>query len=216
MDRTSRRVKPLLRGVSHQVAAFAAAPAALALVASARSHTAAVGAAVYAASVVLLFAVSASYHRPLWSPAAYAIMGRLDHSAIFVLIAGTYTPLCLLLGGTIGRALLAVVWTGAALGILFSVAWPRAPKPLLAALCVLLGWIVVPLLPALRAAIGAHGLALLVAGGLLYTVGAAIYALRRPDPFPSVFGFHEIFHVLVVAAAVCHFVVVAGAVRAMS
>jgi hemolysin III len=210
------RVKPLLRGVSHQIAAFAAAPAALALVASARSRTAAAAAIVYAASVFTLFAVSAFYHRPFWSAAARAIIGRLDHSAIFLLIAGTYTPLCLLLGRGAGRVLLAAVWTGAAAGILFVVGWAHAPKPLKAAIYVLLGWCVVPALPALLAAIGPGSLALLVGGGLMYTAGATIYALRRPDPFPTVFGFHEIFHVLVVAAAVCHFVVVSRAIQALN
>jgi hemolysin III len=212
---TAVRMKPLLRGVSHQVAAFAAAPAALALVASARSRTAATAAAVYAASVVTLFAVSAFYHRPFWSAAARAIIGRLDHSAIFVLIAGTYTPLCLLLPGA-GRVLLALVWAGAAAGIVFVVGWAGAPKRLKAAVYVLLGWCVVPALPALLAAIGPGSLALLLAGGLMYTVGATIYALRRPDPFPTVFGFHEVFHVLVVAAAACHFVVVSRAIQALN
>jgi hemolysin III len=211
-----RRTKPLLRGVSHEVAAFVAAPASLALVAEAKSGAAEAGAIVYGACLFTLFAVSAAFHRPFWSPAARAVMARLDHSAIFLLIAGTYTPFCLLLGRGAGHALLASVWVGAGLGIVFAVTWVRAPKPLLAAVCVLLGWIIVPVVPALRASIGDRALSLLVVGGLLYTIGAVVYALRKPDPFPTVFGFHEIFHVLVIAAAACHFVVVEGAIRALS
>ncbi len=210
------RVKPLLRGVSHQIAACAALPAALALIARAKSSAAEAGAIVYGASVFTLFAVSALYHRPFWPPRAREVIGRLDHSAIFLLIAGTYTPLCLLLGPGAGHALLATAWTGAGLGILFVVVWPHAPKPLKAALYVLLGWLVVPFVPALLSAIGLGPLLLLLGGGLAYTVGAVVYALRRPDPFPTVFGFHEIFHVLVVAAATCHFMVVAAVIRAMS
>jgi hemolysin III len=141
-------------------------------------------------------------------------MRRLDHAAIFLLIAGTYTPFCLLLPGG-GRALLAFVWAGALAGMAFSVVWPLAPKWLMAALSVALGWAVVPVLPALRTAIGTGGLALLLAGGLAYTAGAVVYATRRPDPFPRVFGYHEVFHALVVVAAVCHYVAVEGVVGAL-
>ena len=209
------RTKPLLRGISHEIAAFAAAPASLALVASAKSSCARVGAATYGASLFTLFLVSALFHRPTWSPRARLLVGRLDNSAIFLLIAGTYTPVCLLLGGAMGRALLAIVWTGAALGIVLTVTWPLAPKPLMAAIYVLLGWVFVPAAVGLRAAMGDQALLLLVTGGLTYTAGAIVYALRRPDPLPRVFGYHEIFHVLVVAGAVCHFVVIRGAVRAL-
>jgi hemolysin III len=209
------RKKPLLRGVSHQIAAFAAAPASLALIVSARSSSAQAGAATYGTSLFTLFVVSALFHRPTWSPRARRLVGRLDGSAIFLLIAGTATPVCLLLGGAAGRALLTVVWAGALLGIALTVAWPGAPKALMAALYVLLGWAVMPAAAALRAALGSRSLSLLVAGGLAYTVGAAVYAARRPDPFPRVFGYHEVFHLLVIVGAVCHFVVVAGAVRAL-
>jgi hemolysin III len=142
-------------------------------------------------------------------------MRRLDHSAIFLLIAGTYTPICLLLPARSGHPLLAIVWGGAAAGVLQSVLWVRAPKPLVAGVYVLLGWAVVPVLPALRAALGGTSLALLAAGGAAYTLGAVVYALRRPDPFPRVFGYHEVFHALVILAAVCHFAVAAAAVRAL-
>ena len=144
-----------------------------------------------------------------------AVIARVDHSAIFLLIAGTYTPFGLLLGPGRGHALLAVVWTGAGVGILIATTWTRAPKPLMAAVYVLLGWIIIPVVPALRASIGNHALLLLLVGGLVYTAGALVYALRRPDPFPTVFGFHEIFHVLVIAAATCHFVVVEAVIHAL-
>ena len=142
------------------------------------------------------------------------MLWRVDHSAIFVLIAGTFTPLCLLLGDA-GRSLLVAVWVGAAAGVLLSCCWVRAPRPLMAALYVLLGWFAFPALPALGVAMGSGALTLLLVGGLLYSGGAVIYALRRPDPFPTVFGFHEIFHLLVIAAAACHFAVVSAAIRAL-
>ncbi len=209
------RTKPLLRGVSHQIAAYLAAPAGAALVVSANGASARAAALTYSLSLFGLFAVSASYHRPTWSDRARRILWRLDHSAIFALIAGTYTPFCLLLEpGTRGPTL-AVVWAGAGIGTALSVLWVRAPKRLMAALYVLFGWIAVPVLPALGARLGAGALALLFGGGLLYTAGAVIYAYRRPDPYPAVFGFHEIFHLLVVAAALCHFVVVGAAIRVL-
>ncbi len=204
--------KPLLRGVSHEIAAGVALAGWIALALIAHSARARAAANVYGASLFALFAVSALYHRPTWAPRARLAMRRVDHAAIFLLIAGTYTPFCLLLGGTAGRALLAVVWAGAVLGIAQSIAWPRAPKPLVATVYVLLGWIVLPVLPALRAALGPIALALLAAGGIVYSLGAAVYAVGRPDPFPRVFGYHEVFHAMVIAAAALHFAVVARAV----
>jgi hemolysin III len=208
--------KPLLRGVSHEIASGLALAGWVVLAVTAASAAARTAAMIYGASLFALFAVSATYHRPTWSPRARLVMRRLDHSAIFLLIAGTYTPFCLLMGGRQGRVLLAVAWTGAALGVLQSVFWVKAPKPLIAVLYVVLGWVIVPVLPAMRASLGGVGLGLLAGGGLAYTVGAVVYATRRPDPFPRVFGYHEIFHALVVVAAVCHFAAVAsvlGAIR---
>lgn len=207
--------KPLLRGVSHEIAAFAALAAWIGLVVVAPSPRARAAAGVYGASLLALFAVSALYHRPTWAPRARLFWRRLDHSAIFLLIAGTYTPFCLLLGGSTGRALLAVIWIGAAAGVVQAVAWPAAPKPLIAVVYVLLGWVILPVLPTLRLHLGPVFLGLLAAGGIAYSLGAAVYALRRPDPFPRVFGYHEVFHALVVAAAVLHFVVAARAVLAL-
>ncbi len=207
--------KPLLRGVSHQIAAVVALFGWAALALAAGPGRARVAANVYGASLFTLFTVSASYHRPTWARRARLLMRRLDHSAIFLLIAGTYTPFCLLLPSGTGLPLLAVVWGVAIAGVLQSILWVEAPKPLVAAVYVLLGWVVVPVLPALRSALGGSAIALLLLGGAAYTTGALVYAARRPDPFPRVFGYHEIFHALVVAAAACHFAVVAGAVRAL-
>lgn len=208
--------KPLLRGVLHEVAAFVAAIAGGILVSRASGARARIGALVYVISLVTLLSVSAIYHRKNWSDKLRAIWRRLDHSAIFLLIAGTYTPLSFLLGSRLGWIFLGIVWAGALLGIVMSVAWVKAPKALVAVVCVLLGWAAVPLLPALKAALGTGAVVLLAAGGVAYSLGAAVYALRRPDPFPNVFGYHEIFHALVIAAAACHFAVVAQAVSALS
>jgi len=207
--------KPLLRGVSHEIAAAVALAGWVLLAVGARTDAARTAAHVYGASLVGLFAVSALYHRPRWGARARSFLKRLDHSAIFFLIAGTYTPFCLLLGGREGRMLLLVAWGGAALGVVQSVFWVRAPKPLVAAIYVGLGWVLLPVLPRMRAALGMGGLALLAAGGVLYTIGAVVYASRRPDPSPRVFGYHEVFHALVVAAAVCHYAAVAHVLQAI-
>jgi len=209
------RVKPLLRGVSHQVAAIAAFPLVVALVARAGSGPARLAALVYGASVLALFASSALYHRPTWPPRARDLLGRVDHAAIFLLIAGSYTPLCLLLGPGAGHRLLALVWALAALGVVLAIAWDGAPKPLRAALYVGFGYLFLPTVPALWAALGDGTLGLMLAGVALYTVGAVVFARRWPDPAPAWFGFHEIFHLLVVAAAGCHFAMVARVVRAL-
>jgi hemolysin III len=207
--------KPLLRGVFHEIAAPVAFAAAVLLASAAAPGTARTGAIVYGATLFGLFLTSALYHRPSWPPRARLLMRRLDHGAILLLIAGTYTPFCLLLGGLTGSALLWVIWTGAALGLVRAILWPRAPRPIVAAIYVLLGWVVVPVLPALLARLGPHALALLGAGGLVYTLGAVVYATQRPDPIPRVLGYHEVFHAMVVAAAALHFAVVAMAIGAL-
>lgn len=210
------RVKPRLRGVFHEFAAYLSLPAAAALVALARGSTAVAAAALYGGSLVLLFSASAIFHRPTWLPRKRDILGRVDQAAIFVLIAGTYTPFCLLLGRATGRNLLPLVWTAAAGGVALSLFWPHAPKRVMAAIYVFCGWFVAPLLPRLWAALPAVYFALLMCGGVLYTAGAVIYARRRPDPYPAVFGYHEIFHLLVIAAAACHFGVAAAIITALS
>ncbi|TMA34015.1 MAG: hemolysin III [Deltaproteobacteria bacterium] len=205
--------KPRLRGVSHELAFFAALGAGAVLVALA-PHRTAVAAAVYALSLAIMQGTSALYHRPNWSPGPRRWMRRADHAAIFLLIAGTYTPFTLLLPAH-RAAMLALAWGGAAAGILQSLFWVYAPRALMAALYIALGWAIVVFWPPLHAALGAGGLFFLVLGGVLYSIGAIIYTARHPDPSPAVFGYHEIFHVLVVAAAVCHFAVVVGVVRAL-
>jgi hemolysin III len=207
--------KPLLRGVSHQIAAAFALVGGIALVNAATGQRGAVAAVVYGVALTAQFAISAAYHRPRWGNQARLFMRRLDHAAIFLLIAGTYTPFCLLLPPETGRPLLALVWSGAGAGMVLSVLWPLAPKWLMAVLTVALGWAIVPTFPAMRAAIGWSGMALLGAGGVAYTVGAVVYATRFPDPSPRVFGYHEVFHALVIAAAICHYVAVAGTIGAI-
>lgn len=206
--------KPLLRGVSHEIAAAFALAGWVALVREAPGPRAAFASAVYGLALTAQFGVSALYHRPRWGTRARLLMRRLDHAAIFLLIAGTYTPVCLLLPGG-APTLLAGVWAGAVAGMVLSVVWPLAPKWLMAILAIALGWAVVPVLPALRAAIGPAGLGLLLAGGIAYTLGAIVYASRRPDPFPRVFGYHEVFHAFVIVAAACHYAAVAGVVGAL-
>jgi hemolysin III len=202
--------------VFHLLAALGAVPAVWWLHSRARTPVAEFGAAVYGASVVVLFTVSATYHRVWWTdPKIRSVVGRIDHSAIFVLIAGTYTPFCLLIGSSGGLALLGTVWAAAFLGMVIVVFFPTTPKPVRSAIYVLLGWMIVPFLPALHGALGTRPFLLVLVGGAFYTLGAVIYATRRPDPFPRVFGFHEIFHVLVVAAAGCQFLAVASAIQAI-
>ena len=200
------RVKPRLRGVSHEWGAYLAALAGVILVVQAPSASASWAAGIYSVSLVALLGISAIYHRPNWQPRARAIMRRLDHSAIFVLIAGTYTPICILvLGEGQGAVLLRLVWIGAGLGVAQSILWPTAPKPLVALLCVALGWGAVWAWTPLSSSLSAQVLLFIVIGGVLYTLGAIAYALRRPDPWPDVFGYHEIFHALVLGASILHF-----------
>jgi hemolysin III len=185
-------------------------PALAPLLLVSRTGRAVVAATVYGLSLVALFGVSALFHRVTWSTRARRWMGRLDHAAINLLIAGTFTPLGLLVPpGRRFPVYLAIVWGGAAAGILLHALWIDAPKWLSAALYVTLGWSGVVALPQVVAHIGWGPTALLALGGALYSAGAVVYALRRPDPLPGVFGYHEVFHALVIAAAVTHYAVVA-------
>jgi hemolysin III len=204
-------VKPRLRGVSHQYAFFVFLVLGVVLVIAAPDGRATLAAAIYAASVAGLLGTSAVYHRVNWSrPSARAWMRRLDHSMIFVLIAGTYTPFSLLvLDGTLATAILIVVWAGALGGIVLNLVWITAPRWLIASVYIALGWVAVAAMPQLADRLGAGGVALLMGGGLMYTLGAVIYATKRPNPSPAVFGYHEIFHALVIAAAAAHFATVA-------
>ena len=208
-------VKPTLRGVIHHWSAVAAFGAGLVLVAIAPTARAAVAAGVYALSVCTLLTVSAVYHRPMWQPRPRAFMRRLDHASIFVLIAGTYTPICRLgLPDAVGGRLLVLIWIAAALGVLQSIFWVHAPKPVTAALYLFVGWIVVPYFRVLGEALSSGQIALLLGGGIIYSLGAVVYAARRPNPVPGVFGYHEVFHAMTVLACGLHYGLVAGLVRA--
>jgi hemolysin III len=204
-------VKPRLRGVSHQWAFFAFLALGTMLVATAPSGRPTVAASVYAASVVGLFGTSALYHRVTWaSAAARRWMRRLDHSMIFVLIAGSYTPFALLvLHGTLATVILITVWAGAGAGVILKLAWIDAPKWLISLSYVLLGWVAVAAVPQLASSLGIAATTMVAAGGVLYTLGAVVYARTRPDPVPEVFGYHEVFHLLVILAAALQYAVVA-------
>jgi hemolysin III len=203
--------RPSLRGVVHQWSFFAALIAGAALVAWAPAGRATAACAVYATALAGMLGTSALYHRVTWPPRARAWVRRLDHSMIFVLIAGTYTPFALLvLDGTLSDIVLVGVWVGAAAGIVFTLVWVDAPKWLAAAAYVALGWFSIIAVPQIAERAGPAALALLALGGLAYTAGAVVYARRRPDPRPATFGYHEIFHVLVVIAAAAHFTAVAA------
>jgi hemolysin III len=204
-------LKPRWRGVTHQWAFFVSLVTGAALVLAAPNGKARVAAVVYAISVAALFGVSALYHRINWaSEAARRWMRRLDHSMIFLLIAGTYTPFALLaLEGRLATAILVAVWAGALGGIVFKLAWISAPKWLVSTMYVVLGWVAVAAMPQLVARLGAVATSLVAVGGVLYTAGAVIYASRRPDPVPGVFGYHEVFHALVITAAALQYAAVA-------
>jgi hemolysin III len=205
------RMKPRLRGVLHQWAFFVAIAAGAAIVVAAPAGRAKLATVVYALSVVGLFGVSAVYHRVNWvSATARRWMRRLDHSMIFFLIAGTYTPFALLvLDGTLATAILIAVWGGAAAGIVLNLAWADAPKWVTAIVYVTLGWVAIVAFPDMFSELGAGAVTLVAAGGVLYTTGAVVYALQRPDPAPAVFGYHEVFHLLVIAAAALQYAAVA-------
>ena len=202
---------PILRGVSHFWAFWCALAATIPLVALAPSGAARGAALVYGAGMCVLFAGSAAYHRFKCGPRLRRLLCRIDHSAIFVFIAASYTPVALLvLDGPTGWTLFAAAWAGALAGVTLSLVWIGAPRVLFAATYVALGWLALMAMPELISRLPVTPLILMGAGGLLYTVGAVVYALRRPDPWPDVFGFHEVFHALVIAAAALHFVAMAG------
>jgi hemolysin III len=214
MDLTVRApAKPRLRGVSHAYAFFVSLGCGVALILAASGGRARVAAVIYAFAVSALLGTSALYHTVTWRPRARRWMRRLDHSMIFVLIAGTYTPVALLaLKGTLATTILIVLWAGALGGVIFKLVWIDAPKWLLAGVYVALGLVTAAVMGELPAAIGWLGVAGLAAGGLLYVAGAVIYASGRPNPWPKVFGYHEVFHALVILAAGLHYAVIAFAV----
>ena len=198
-------VKPKLRGWIHLVAAPLSLAASIILTVLAPTGELKVACAIYLAASLILFGVSAAYHRFYWAPKWELMWKRLDHSNIFLLIAGTYTPLTVaLLHGTSRVVLLAIVWTGAVIGILINVFWINAPRWLATLIYVVLGWTAIWFLPQFWSAGGPAVVILVIAGGVLYTLGAVVYARKSPDPSPKWFGFHEIFHAFTVAAWACH------------
>jgi hemolysin III len=204
-------VKPRMRGVVHEYAFFVALVAGAMLIIAAPSPKARLATAIYVVGLAGLLGTSALYHRVTWrKPNVRRWLRRLDHSMIFLLIAGTYTPFALLvLSQPLSMVVLVLIWTGAAGGIVLSLLWPDAPRPVTAAVYLAVGWVAVIALPQLFDRLGGLGIAMIMLGGVLYTVGAVVYARQRPDPYPTVFGYHELFHVLVVAAAALHFAVIA-------
>ena len=204
-------VKPKLRGVSHEWAFFISLGFGAALIILAKTPKATLAVGIYAVSLSALLGTSALYHRVDWTrPNVRLWMRRLDHSMIFFLIAGTYTPFALLvLHGALASAILVVVWTGAIAGAVVEMIWIDHPKWVAALIYLALGWVAVAAFPELWTSMGVGGTLLVAAGGVLYTAGAVVYATQRPNPNPAIFGYHEVFHLLVIAAAVAHFSAIA-------
>ena len=202
--------KPRLRGVSHKWGFLASLAAGAALIARAPHGRATTAAAIYACAVSALLGTSTLYHRVDWLPAARRRVRRLDRSMIYVLIAASYTPFALLaLHGALATVVLALVWSGAGGGVALQLLWPEHPKWVAVLVSITLGWVVVITLTQLPHAIGWWAIAALALSGVLYTAGAVIYARERPNPWPGVFGYHELFHALVLAAAAIHYAIVA-------
>ena len=202
-------MKPKLRGVFHELAFYAAAAVGVILIVTAEPGRARTAGAIFASCVAFCFGASAIYHRPTWQPRARSWFARLDHAGVYLLIAGTYAPFGLIVMSK-GWAVpvLAVVWGGALLAIMLKLFWVQAPKWLSAAIGLSLGWVAAAAFSQLLK-LPMTALLLVATGGLLYTAGAIVYARRRPNPCPAVFGYHELFHVLTIAAAACQYVAVA-------
>jgi hemolysin III len=209
MDVTLAPLKPRLRGRIHQVAFWVSIPAGLLLVLLASGPAATTVALIYAVSLSAVFGSSAAYHRGTWSEPARRWMRRLDHSMIFVLIAGSYTPVSVLvLDGTWEAVLLSLVWTGAAVGVTLKMVRPEGLSVTSAILYMGLGWLAMIALPQLLRGMTTAEVILMISGGLLYTAGAIVFASKRPNPRPATFGYHEIWHGFMVAAATCHYAMI--------
>ena len=209
-------IRPKLRGWLHAATFPLAVVAGIVLIVLSPTATARAGAVVFTVSATLLFGVSAVYHRGNWSPRWHAWLRRLDHSSIFLLIAGTYTPFTLLLlSGPARNLLLTLIWTGAALGVAFRVFWAGAPRWLYLPVYVALGWAAVFWLDDFAQTAAPTVLALIIIGGALYSLGGLVYGLRRPNPLPHVFGYHEVFHSLTVAGFAAHYVGISLATYAL-
>jgi hemolysin III len=202
---------PRLRGVSHSVASVVAVAAAIVVVARAPTARTTVALGVYGAGLIALFVSSALYHRWPGHPRFKPVLQRIDHSTIYGFIAASFTPIAIiLLHGALAWTILVVAWAGAAAGVAFALGWIKAPRAVVAGSYLALGWIAVIALPQLLQVLSVVPLVLFGAGGLLYTAGAIVYATRRPDPWPQTFGFHEVFHALVIMAAASQYVAIVG------
>jgi hemolysin III len=202
---------PRLRGFSHAVAFLFAIAGAIVVVALAPTARATVGLGVYGAALVALFGGSALFHRWRGPVRFKSVLQRIDHSTIFVFIAASMTPIALvILHGALAWVTLAIAWTGAAAGVAFSLGWVNAPRTVTAGSYLLLGWVAIIMLPQVLGELTVTPLLLLAAGGLLYSAGAIVYATQRPNPWPRTFGFHEVFHAFVIAAAAVHYVAILG------
>jgi hemolysin III len=209
MVMSEQRVKPRLRGVFHELGFYAALGLGGALVVTAGDGRARAAAAVFAGSVAFCFGASALYHRPMWTPPVRAWLARLDHAGVYLLIAGTYTPFGLLvMSEDWAVPVLTIVWGGSLIATFLKLFWFRAPKWLSATIGLALGWVGVAAFSQLLK-VPLPGLVLVLAGGLLYTLGALVYACRRPDPVPHVFGYHELFHVLTLGGVGCQYAAIA-------
>jgi len=207
--------KPRMRGRIHQVAFFFSIPAGIVLIVLAKGAVGRTAAIIYAVSLSAVFGASASYHVGTWSRPALRRMKRLDHSMIFVLIAGSYTPITLLvLHGAWSVVILSLIWSMAAIGIALKLARIDGLSKLAATLYMSMGWLVVIPFLQLYRGLSTPALTLLIAGGALYTVGAIVFAKRQPDPNPAVFGYHEVWHAFIVAAAACHWAMILLVLRA--
>jgi hemolysin III len=203
--------KPLLRGWSHVVAFIAVAVLGIVMLSMASASPGEqVLLVIYLAGTLLMFGVSSLYHRFRWQPRALSVIRRLDHSMIFLAIAGANTPIAAMaLDGWQRPAVLATVWVGAFIGVALEWVPYEVPRPLFTAIYVIVGWSAALALPQLYRGLGPTGFGLVLGGGVLYTIGALVYALKRPDPWPTVFGYHEVFHLFTVAGAGCHLAAIA-------
>ncbi|MBC7754859.1 MAG: hemolysin III family protein [Moraxellaceae bacterium] len=206
--------KPRLRGHLHQAAFFVTLGAGSLLIAKSTSPISFAASVIYVLGLLFLFGVSAVYHIPHWEPQPRAFLKRVDHTAIFILIASTFTPLCLLaLPVARGDQLLIIIWSAASLGLIQSFFWVKAPKWVTSILYVVMGWLALPYLGEFKDTLGSAQLLLIVAGGVVYTVGAVFYAMKKPNFVPGVFGYHELFHLFTIVGALFHFIVIYSLVR---
>ncbi len=201
--------RPLLRGRLHQIAFFISIFACAILISKTQTPKALIAAIIYSIGVLSMFGISALYHRVFWKPKAKAVMKRLDHSAIYILIAGSFTPVCLFaLSEQDGRQLLILIWSIAILGVLKSVFWVSAPKPVSALFYVIMGWLGLPYIREFNKYLGTDKVVIILAGGIFYSIGAVFYALRKPKLSPIIFSYHELFHAFTIVAAALHYYVV--------